>query len=400
LQHYLFEVWSRFRQNQPVESSVRTGSIILTVANDVANEDEQKLCLLIKLLSKLSTVVHGNATEDPQTCTVTVLEEAIELLSVIGRTFAGNLKTDVLSETMRDLRYNAVLMCCQKGEFDVAEAVMTRQWKHWKNSAELEKRNELRSLVSSRKVLHVHRNVGQCIVDSVTRLLAPVMIETSFLVQIEQNVARAFTELESRCLLLHDDQKVMAGQNEVAFLPASITSRNSFSTDATDMKPNLSVGIIISPKRVKPSPLVEQLEPVMVSESQSSATDGDETESQPLSGATRSVKKSARVEPSTRLIESDDALSELSINFEETPVGQSTSVNQKAKRAKKNLWGKEEEELVYQGVKYYGVGHWAEIKKKYLPKRSNVDVKDKWRTMTKQKDRLRDLMKKFGPIQE
>jgi len=60
-------------------------------------------------------------------------------------------------------------------------------------------------------------------------------------------------------------------------------------------------------------------------------------------------------------------------------------------------WSTVEEELVYKGVIAHGVGNWALIRANFLPNRSNVDIKDKWRTMKRQ-GRLQTLADKLGPL--
>jgi len=63
----------------------------------------------------------------------------------------------------------------------------------------------------------------------------------------------------------------------------------------------------------------------------------------------------------------------------------------------KKVWSSLEEEMVYVGVKAHGVGNWALIHANYLPSRTNVDIKDKWRTMLRQ-GRLKELARQFGPL--
>jgi len=63
----------------------------------------------------------------------------------------------------------------------------------------------------------------------------------------------------------------------------------------------------------------------------------------------------------------------------------------------KKPWSALEEELVYKGAQAHGVGNWALIRANFLRYRSNVDIKDKWRTMTRQR-RLRELNCQFGPL--
>lgn len=60
-------------------------------------------------------------------------------------------------------------------------------------------------------------------------------------------------------------------------------------------------------------------------------------------------------------------------------------------------WSDLEEEMVYRGVKAHGVGNWAVIRSNFLRHRSNVDIKDKWRTMIRQ-GRLEELARRFGPL--
>jgi len=68
-----------------------------------------------------------------------------------------------------------------------------------------------------------------------------------------------------------------------------------------------------------------------------------------------------------------------------------------AKVGGKQPWSIVEEEQVYKGVLAHGVGNWAVIHTDYVPTRSNVDIKDKWRTMKRQ-GRLKTLADKLGPL--
>jgi len=70
---------------------------------------------------------------------------------------------------------------------------------------------------------------------------------------------------------------------------------------------------------------------------------------------------------------------------------------QAKKRVTKKPWSDLEEELVYKGVKAHGVGNWAQIHANFVRNRTNVDIKDKWRTMVRQ-GRLGDLAKQYGSL--
>jgi len=92
--------------------------------------------------------------------------------------------------------------------------------------------------------------------------------------------------------------------------------------------------------------------------------------------------------------DSDDSLID---NQDDHSYGEPKKKRSKKARAPRKVWTNVEEELVYQGVKACGVGKWAQIHLKYLPGRSNVDIKDKYRTMLRQ-GRFKELGQRFGPL--
>jgi len=51
----------------------------------------------------------------------------------------------------------------------------------------------------------------------------------------------------------------------------------------------------------------------------------------------------------------------------------------------RNIWTKEEAALVLKGVEECGYGKWADIKEKFFKEsiRTQIDIKDKYRNMTK-----------------
>jgi len=107
---------------------------------------------------------------------------------------------------------------------------------------------------------------------------------------------------------------------------------------------------------------------------------------------------------SKNVSESDIAISDEtsdSDSFIDDPSSYGYSEPRRKRRRKawepRRVWTNHEEGLVYQGVKTYGVGRWALIHAKYLPGRSNIDIKDKWRTMLRQ-GRIKELERRFGPL--
>ncbi|XP_069140961.1 telomeric repeat-binding factor 2-like [Argopecten irradians] len=65
--------------------------------------------------------------------------------------------------------------------------------------------------------------------------------------------------------------------------------------------------------------------------------------------------------------------------------------------SRKTPWGLKETEDFYQGVQEFGVGKWSEICSALGTFRTNVNLKDKWRSIQKT-GQIHDLEKKFGPV--
>ena len=60
----------------------------------------------------------------------------------------------------------------------------------------------------------------------------------------------------------------------------------------------------------------------------------------------------------------------------------------------RSAWSAAEEESIFLGVQQHGEGHWKLLS---VPGRSNVDIKDKWRTMVKQ-GRVKHYEQLHGPL--
>ncbi|XP_033756078.1 uncharacterized protein LOC117338831 [Pecten maximus] len=86
-----------------------------------------------------------------------------------------------------------------------------------------------------------------------------------------------------------------------------------------------------------------------------------------------------------------------------SPVGKPSSILRPSSptesmfSSRKTRWGFKETEEFYQAVQEFGVGKWADIREALGTFRTNVNLKDKWRTIQKTKEIL-ELEKKFGPV--
>lgn len=69
------------------------------------------------------------------------------------------------------------------------------------------------------------------------------------------------------------------------------------------------------------------------------------------------------------------------------------------RRRMRNPWQRKETEELYRMVMLYGEGSWALIKENGgFPGRSAVDLKDRWRNVTRNVTLFHDLRVKFGKI--
>ena len=53
---------------------------------------------------------------------------------------------------------------------------------------------------------------------------------------------------------------------------------------------------------------------------------------------------------------------------------------------RKRKWTEEETELFLKGIETFGISNWVSIQKKFLPERTNVMIKDRYRSMMNSKD--------------
>jgi len=122
------------------------------------------------------------------------------------------------------------------------------------------------------------------------------------------------------------------------------------------------------------------------------------TSREPQPSTSHAVKKNVSARP---VAISDDSSDSDSFLDGDDDYGYREPRTKRWKKAQgpRRVWSSAEEEMVYKGVKAHGVGNWARIRCTHVPQRSNVDIKDKWRTMLRQ-GRLEDLARKFGPLSQ
>jgi len=217
--------------------------------------------------------------------------------------------------------------------------VFDRQWLHWKNAEEMNCRDQLAAIISNCESAKPEADFNKVILKC-RRMLQKIMngMSEPFLFQAAQVICR---QLES-----------------------SSSNNNDDRCDISDEKV---------------ADTIEQL------------SDSDDT-----SEAIQSAQLASPLPKEKSLVAGSKTTKISSVDDIWRP-----STKWRKKGARKGTgklpWSTVEEELVYQGVLAHGVGNWALVHTDFVPNRTNVDIKDKWRTMKRQ-GRLPVLASKFGPL--
>ena len=232
-----------------------------------------------------------------------------------------------------------------------------RQWLKWKNEEELEERDQLEAMINDPESAKSNQDFDT-VITKCQAMLEKIMMGISkpFLVRAAERVCQ---NLKGNCT------ESGPSASEAALEQSQMKSRNNNNV------PSDGDTCIAA---------VENL-----------------ADEQLLNGATSAVQSTtaASVVPNNHTSASDSTW----ISSEDDIYKPSTEWRKKGTRkaAGKTAWSTTEEELVYKGVLAHGVGNWALIHDAFVPNRTNVDIKDKWRTMKRQ-GRLQALAKKFGPL--
>lgn len=281
-------------------------------------------------------------------------------------------------------------VCC------VYQAVFSRQWTHWKNVDESKCRSELATVIEND------------VIENDASALQRLSTFTEVTVKCQGLLEKIISSL-SRPFLVEMAEKVHEKIELECTKSASVQSSTS-GPQQSSMKSVVQTSPWKSPAKrdvsVNKQTCVVTVEKLSENDEQKSNVVKSPTKQNTQSAAaTDSVSErpqAAGDESST----SNNNKSNIEISGDETDTD-SIDIDDEdwwrpsSKRAKgvgtKKPWSTLEEELVYKGVQKHGIGNWALIHANFLRNRSNVDIKDKWRTMIRQ-GRLKELAGQFGPL--
>jgi len=270
----------------------------------------------------------------------------------------------------------------------ICQAVFDRQWTQWKNKDEMKCRDQLHKMINNETSPLKRLPSFSEVIVRCQGLLDKIMARWSrpFLVQAAQQVCEK-VEADNNAL----SSASAAQKSPVKFVLPTSPVQSPAKNDVLHSNKNCAVTL------EKLSEKDEQKYPVTKSPAKQSTRSTVATDSTPQT-ADSVLRSESAVKPSTSTSTdmSDVEISDKSDSDFDDNWWRPSSKRAK-KRAVKKPWSTLEEELVYKGVQAHGAGSWALIHANFLTDRSNVDIKDKWRTMIRQ-GRLRELAHQFGPL--
>lgn len=384
-----WRMWSRFSEFGSVDGIPNRATCTIN-PKDHGDDVADRYRLLVSFMCKISEAANEEsadvATEHDVTTPQTTVEEAIDLFDDISRCYRGMVESGELNDVKLCLKCHAVLAPLRRNDRTLVKAVCDRQWREWKNAEEMNFRTELLSLVDSDS-LHLKRQRSfKEVVVKCQGLLEKIMSTMSkpFLVEAAQHVCEKVK-----------DQNAFVSALQLS--PAKSVEQKS---------PRKSPAKCVVPQQISP-----QKSPAKRNVPHSAETcvvtidklpEKDEQKSKAVKSPAKLCAQSAATNSASEKTKSmENSESEVEVSDDSFEMNGEEYWHPTTKRVKnpgvKKRWSEVEEELVYKGVQAHGVGNWAMIHSNFLRYRSNVDIKDKWRTMIRQ-GRLKKLAHQFGPL--
>lgn len=453
--YYSRLVWKEFEEGGCILSPWVRDYIILVqkikadriIAHDVLGAEKGILTpglnpqLLIDFMYKVS--VGEKLFEDVEKSKYTLLEEAIEILDDMLTVDKLNRATVLHLKLL--LRQHAVLVCCKKNEFDLAKEVFGREWRYYKNQKEMDFRGEILKVIEQRNSDQFYLDLMpySTLIEGARAFLREIFssLKTPFLVYAAENVYSKFTVLKRKNLSNDINQASHSNNGDTGTCrskPTNDRKRNEMETIRNmETETGGSSRTAVRQEQIFDSSQVavtagtlkygslQMNSPETVARGSkdggksvrkygSLQMNSPETVAEGSKDEETSVKKFKEECSSPSPMEPDEN------NAEQDPPNETSSRKKGPKddnpvcldweaelnvaalpphepKYRRQYWTPEEEERIYLGAQKYGVGQWKQVASFLGSNRTNVDVKDKWRTMTKQ-GILKVYEKRFGPV--
>ena len=406
-------VWEEFENTGQITSSWFSEFITESKSKLDNLQCEEDLDIIgLLLIEYISNITESGIKTVAETDSRTFLEHGLTILNkLIDKNFVA---PSFVAQTRLMLEEQAVLYCCRENQFDTADNVFDRLWnKKSGNQREMKVKASIEAVLKSRNSKHNYLQTA-----SYTKFLDQ---SKSFLKEFFHHAPEPFLKQAAKKVCEKVDM-LAAKESSHPSDGTTVDSNKQCSIDDSDM---LKETVNATQKKrgrknqvsgeiIKAEPHADLLLATIqshedVSRPSQNLKNQDDVNLSMVSETSYTIDNESdeslthtKLKRSKNVSDSDIHDSDTDLDVIEKKKGKiSTNSKQKSDNVKKvkKAWLPEEEELIYKGVQKYGFGNWAIIAKNLLVNRSNVDVKDKWRTMVKQ-GKLKLLNERYGPYSQ
>ncbi|XP_062581323.1 telomeric repeat-binding factor 2-like [Saccostrea cucullata] len=395
-------VWKDFVECGSVDRNNNRDLVQWILAQQLFEEPEDLQIYILPLICRL---VDGETydTKYVEESNLTVLEDAAGILETFLKDAARSLQKEGL-DFLDELKQQAVFVCCRDDNFEAAKDVYTRQFSgSGKNQQEYKENNnrEIQKLLKSENPKHSTLDTHGY---------------GDFLHKA-QEFLRHFVKTEEPVLLQATSLFPMANKKWKQQVKGTTNHHDKFQDKIVNLE---TLTKVCESMRSKPKDkswpnfmeqreLREHLQKVNTEKTNLVNSNANaNTASSSASSSSPVKRKIAEISDSqenrrkslaTRIQAKTNMNPRVILN-EELPKIASPSKSSKAVASPgklRNPWLEAEVNDFYQGVQIFGVGNWSQIKDAMKTSRTNVQLKDKWRTILKTGEITR-LEKEFGHL--
>ena len=410
-------VWEEFENTGQITSSWFSEFITESKSKLDNLQCEEDLDIIgLLLIEYISNITESGIKTVAETDSRTFLEHGLKILNkLIEKNFVA---PSFVAQTRLMLEEQAVLVCCRENQFDTADNVFDRLWNEKSgNQREMKVKVSIEAVLKSRNSKHTYLQTA-----SYTKFLDQ---SKSFLKEFFHHAPEPFLKQAAKKVCEKVDM-LAAKESSLPSDGTTVDSNKQCSIDDSDLSKET---VNATPKKrgrkkqalnqvsgeiIKAEPCPDSLLATIqshedVSRPSQNFKNQDDVNLSMVSETSYTIDNESdeslthtKLKRSKNVSDSDIHDSDTDLDVIEKKKGKiSTNCKQKSDNVKKvkKAWLPEEEELIYKGVQKYGFGNWAIIAKNLLVNRSNVDVKDKWRTMVKQ-GKLKLLNERYGPYSQ
>nr|XP_022331122.1 uncharacterized protein LOC111129178 isoform X2 [Crassostrea virginica] len=400
LDYAVFVVWNDYVEQGSVDCHSNRELIQWIISQEPEKVPQTYILYLLCRLNDGENYLNKYSEES----TLTVLEDAAEILEI----FLTNVKQSFQKEgkdLLRAVKEEAVYVCCRDDNFETAKEVYSRLF--LSNSKEGENGKE-----------NINKDIQKLLKSK-----SPVHFNAVNLHKYEDFLTKAKRFLQH---FINLEEPYLMAEKDAARMCTCRTSQTSVTADSGYGDRQVNLGTLMKvceemgvPKRkswpnfMEHRSLKEHLQKVNADKNRETNSNiNANTASSPEKRSSPRKRKFSDSEDtaadkslSTRVQEKASLNSKKILDFEIPKMATRGDQSSPAKNplspvtGKRNPWLEAEVDDFYQAVLIFGVGNWSQIRDAMKTARTNVQLKDKWRTILKCGE-INRLKKQFGDVRK